>query len=97
MTVSRFSQDGAQKFGINEVEGVWDVRWGYSWNNNADFTSNDVIGGIGLALRDTAGRDGADGESFPLSAGDLYTCCGTLSPGGNRGLSVQMFGRQRPA
>jgi hypothetical protein len=78
-------QDGVRRFSINHAEGTnTDVRWGYSFNNEANFDSNDVLGGIGL------------GGPVSYSAGDYFGCCGTAAGGNGQGsgmASVQIFGR----
>jgi hypothetical protein len=50
-------------------------RWGLLFNNEGDFWSNDTGGGIGM----------------DYSAGDLWTCCGTV--GINRSARIEMYGR----
>lgn len=53
------------------------VRWGVSWNNEADQNTNDVSVGIGLSARS-------------YSAGDAYGCCGSFE-GINRSARVEMY------
>lgn len=53
------------------------VRWGVSWNNEADQNTNDVSVGIGLSARS-------------YSAGDAYGCCGNFE-GINRSARVEMY------
>ena len=50
-------------------------RWGLLFNNEGEFLSNDTGGGIGM----------------DYSAGDLWTCCGTV--GINRSARIEMYGR----
>lgn len=52
------------------------VRWGVSWNNEADQNTNDVSVGIGLSARS-------------YSAGDAFGCCGT--EGINRSARLEMY------
>jgi len=55
------------------------VRWGFLWNNEADFLSIDNMGGIGMAYGSYSG-------------GDYYGCCeGTK--GLQRSMRVEMYGR----
>jgi hypothetical protein len=57
------SQAGNQFYGVNYTQrGGDEVRWGFAWNNETDWGSNDVRGGIGLA-------------SNAYSAGDNIGCC----------------------
>ena len=82
-------QDGAQLYAIDHDGGNAQVRWGFSWNNEAIFGSNDVVGGIGLS----SSRDAA----AHFSAGDGCYCCGSCRVGGSEGSTatyrVQIFGR----
>ena len=55
------------------------VRWGFLYNNEAEFGSIDVTGGIGMNLNNH-------------SAGDTIGCCQT-STGLNRTMRVLFFGR----
>lgn len=74
------SQPGNSFYGINfTLNGTWRVRWGFSWNNETDWFSNDVTGGIGLAV-----------SSY--SAGDYYGCCGDQT-GINRSARVEVYVR----
>ena len=57
------------------------VRWGFMWNNETDFASCDVSGGIG----------GTFGYGS-YSAGDAIGCCQS-SAGLNRSMRVMVFGR----
>jgi hypothetical protein len=54
------------------------VRWGFLWNNEADFNSIDEAGGIGM-------------QYGPYSAGDYYSCCGVTAL--NRSMRVELYGR----
>jgi len=58
------------------------VRWGFAFNNETDWVSNDVIGGIGLG---TYG-----GKNY--SSGDVYGCC-EMVVGINRQARVEMYVR----
>jgi hypothetical protein len=58
------------------------VRWGVAFNNDADWLSNDVMGGIGIGAY--------GGTNF--SAGDVYECCGSAI-GINRQARVEMYVR----
>jgi hypothetical protein len=82
-------QDGAQKYSFNNINGdrpQYNVRWGYSWNNEGDFNSNDAGGGIGLS------------GDHAMSAGDWFSCCGTRAPngaptdGGQTMFRVELYG-----
>ena len=55
--------DGAQLYSINHDGGNARTRWGFSWNNEDSFGSNDVVGGIGVS----SNRDAA----AHFSAGDV--------------------------
>jgi hypothetical protein len=57
------------------------VRWGFMFNENAfnDYTSIDVLGGIGI-------------DSRAYSAGDVLNCCQTYT-GLNRSMRVELYGR----
>ncbi len=61
------------------------ARWGFIWNNEADFGSSDVVGGIGITS--TYGAS----TTVNYSAGDFYGCCGTV--GLNRSMRVELYGR----
>ena len=66
--------------------GGWtSIRWGFAWNNEADFTSNDVCGGIGMYF-------GHPTTSAYYSAGDKIGCCQS-STGLNRAMRVELYGR----
>jgi len=54
------------------------ARWGFLWNNEANFASIDAFGGIGM-------------DSTNYSGGDWYSCCGTA--GLNRSMRVELYGR----
>jgi len=56
-------QNGFQWYGINYTTySPKSVRWGFAWNNEADQSSNDVTGGIGL-------------KYASYSAGNAFNCC----------------------
>ena len=45
------SQGGAEKWGVNMVSPHgYKARWGYAWNNEGDFRSNDAGGGLGTEV-----------------------------------------------
>lgn len=77
------SQDGNQLYSIDHQTAAKSVRWGFSWNNEGDWTSNDVIGGIGLG----------GSAAFQWSAGDFFGCCGRQAPSGNTQMRVEVYGR----
>lgn len=61
------------------------VRWGFIFNNEADFASSDVFGGIGMKF--TQGT-----TTISYSAGDYYYCCGTIAANtGSR--RFELYGR----
>jgi len=75
-------QSGARRHvigGGGVVGANTNIRWGFLWNNENDFNSIDVVGGIGL----TYGS---------YSAGDYIGCCQSAT-GVNRSMRVQLFGR----
>jgi hypothetical protein len=55
------------------------ARWGFLFNNEVDWLSSDVSGGIGLSFNS-------------YSAGDYISCC-QHTTGLNRTMRVQLFGR----
>jgi len=74
------SQSGAQFYGFNfTANGSNQVRWGFGWNNEGDWGSNDVTGGIGV------GRAG-------YSAGDAIYCCQDVT-GFNRSARIEIYVR----
>lgn len=75
------SQGGNSFYGINFNLGgnTTRVRWGFGWNNEFDWGTNDVSGGIGL-----------NSESY--SAGDWIGCCQDQS-GINRKARVEIYVR----
>lgn len=76
-----FSKQGGYMFyGFNYIgNSAHKVRWGISWNNEADQATNDVSLGIGMSARS-------------YSAGDAYGCCGTYT-GIDRSARVEIFVR----
>ena len=58
------------------------TRWGFMWNNEADFNSCDVGGGIGMYTASVAARSG----------GDIINCC-QVTAGFNRAMRYELFGR----
>ena len=74
------SQGGNQFYGVNFTQrGGDEVRWGFAWNNETDWGSNDVRGGIGLAAN-------------AYSAGDNIGCCQDQT-GINRTARVEVYVR----
>ncbi len=74
------SQSGAQWYGFNfTANGSNQVRWGFAWNNEGDWGSNDVSGGIGM------NRTG-------YSAGDYIGCCQDVT-GFNRSARIELYVR----
>ena len=74
------SQAGATFYGFNFVANSNNkVRWGYAWNNEGDWGSNDVRGGIGIS-----------GVNY--SAGDNIGCCEDTT-GMNRTARIELYGR----
>jgi hypothetical protein len=59
------------------------ARWGFGWNNEADWLSNDVTGGIGLSWR-------WDVQNSGYSAGDFIGCC-QVQTGINRSARVEYY------
>lgn len=74
------SQERFAFYGFNYIGNAsHKVRWGFSWNNEADQGTNDVSTGIGLSARS-------------YSAGDAYGCCGNYT-GINRSARVELYVR----
>jgi len=72
------SQSGIGWYGYNfTANATAKVRWGFGWNNEADFTSDDVSGGIGMNWSN-------------YSAGDLISCCQDTT-GINRTARVEVY------
>ncbi len=72
------SQPGFAFYGINyQGNANSRLRWGFTWNQEADQGTNDVSSGIGLNARS-------------YSAGDIYGCCGNYT-GINRAARVEMY------
>ena len=82
------SQAGNSFYGINFTQASWmKIRWGFGWNNEYDWGSNDVIGGIGLYAA------WSGGTTLPsYSAGDEIGCCQDQT-GINRSARVEMYVR----
>ena len=80
-TGNQFSTEGGNNFyGINfTLNAASSVRWGLAFNNEADWLSDDVTGGIGL--------QNIGGAVYNYSAGDAG------SPGINRSARVEMYVR----
>lgn len=72
------SQPGFAFYGFNyQGNANSRLRWGFTWNQEADQGTNDVSSGIGLNARS-------------YSAGDIYGCCGNYT-GINRAARVEMY------
>ena len=65
---------GGSQLGANR-----NVRWGFLFNNEADFGSIDAYGGIGMS------------SDAGYSGGDYYACCGTA--GLNRSMRYELYTR----
>ena len=77
------SQPGNAFYGINFTSFPnMKVRWGFAWNNEGDWNSNDVTGGIGMYS--------SWGSLKSLSAGDQIGCCQDQI-GINRTARVEMY------
>ena len=75
------SQSGNQFYGWNFTQNSNSkVRWGFAWNNETEWLSNDVTGGIGTQM------------NGGYSAGDYIGCCADIS-GFNRTARVEMYVR----
>jgi hypothetical protein len=59
------------------------ARWGYRTNNEADWTSDDAGGGIGVRH-----------ATYNYSAGDWTSCCAVVT-GINRSARVEVYGRNK--
>jgi hypothetical protein len=72
--------------GGSHLSASLNTRWGFLWNNeaNQDFTSCDLIGGIGL-------NTGVWNSNYSFSAGDVFFCCGTANV--NRSMRLELWGR----
>lgn len=95
--------NGRTAYVINGVDlgGDTRVRWGFRQNDNADFTSDDVAGGICMDLN-------IKGITVQYSAGDYHYCCASSHPyssalppfGGKVDIGQQltflMYGRNPP-
>lgn len=74
------SQPGAQFYGFNfTANSNYRVRWGFAWNNEGDWGSNDAGGGIGM-------------NATGWSAGDYIGCCQDVT-GFNRSARVELYCR----
>ncbi len=82
------TQSGAYKhvFGSGGITTWGTVRWGFVWNNEADFNSCDVWNGIGVSRNFNITGDPGK------SAGDSIYCCATTT-GYNRTMRVELYGR----
>ena len=77
------SQLGNAFYGVNFTQfASMKVRWGFAWNNEFDWGSNDVIGGIGQYSN--------WGALQSFSAGDQIGCCADTT-GINRSARVEMY------
>ena len=74
--------------GGSHVSGnTWaNLRWGFIWNNEGDFGSIDVVGGIGM------GFSWAGNSNIYYSGGDYIGCCQS-STGLNRSMRYELYGR----
>lgn len=82
------SQGGNSFYGINFTASSYNwhmkVRWGFAWNNEYDWGTNDVIGGIGMSV---------NWNWIPtVSAGDWAGCCQDQT-GINRQARVEVYVR----
>jgi hypothetical protein len=78
------NQTGFQWYGMNYTitsSNLTKTRWGWTWNNEADQSTIDNSGGIGLV----------NGRVLNYSAGDVYGCCGTS--GLNRAMRFEWYVR----
>ena len=95
------TQAGRQRFSINhDLHGKKNahkasVRWGYSWNNEGNWGTDDVAGGIGL--------EWSRSKTHVSSAGDIYDCCGHKAPApgiarknDDAAYRVLIYGRHKP-
>ena len=74
------SQGGNSFYGLNFTSNsTYRVRWGLAWNNENEWGSNDVGGGIGMA-------------AASYSAGDYIGCCQDQT-GISRSARVEMYVR----
>jgi len=74
------SQGGNSFYGANFVQsGRPTVRWGFGWNNENDWASNDVSGGIGMSH-----------YGVLYSSGDYIGCCQDQT-GINRSARVEVY------
>jgi len=77
------SQAGNSFYGANFTSYAnMKLRWGLSWNNEYDWGTNDVIGGIGMYC--------SWGSLQSLSAGDQIGCCQDQT-GINRSARVEVY------
>ena len=80
------SQPGNSFYGINYTYNYnYRVRWGFAWNNENEWGSNDVSGGLGMYVR-------WGGSVIDYSAGDWIGCCQDQT-GINRSARVEMYVR----
>lgn len=90
------SQSGAKFYGLNfNYTSWWDwrgsaVRWGFTWNNEGDWESNDVHGGIGVDYDTNQG--GHRNSNNGWSCGDFIWCC-QHHTGLNRTIPFEWFVR----
>jgi hypothetical protein len=74
-------QAGAKRHvfgGATHLSANTNIRWGFIWNNENDFATADVSGGLGMS-------------HVPYSAGDYYGGAGTSVS--NRSMRVELYGR----
>ena len=80
------TEDGNKFYGFNFTTTPWaPVRWGFAFNNETDWGSNDVSGGIGMDLVWPYSSATAH-----YSAGDWIGCCQTQT-GINRSARVEYY------
>ena len=90
------SQNGNKFYGLNyNYTSWWDwrgsaVRWGFTWNNEGNWESNDVHGGIGVDYDTNQG--GHRNSNNGWSCGDFIWCCQHYT-GVNRTIPFEWFVR----
>lgn len=77
------TETGIMRHGTKLLDagGTTGVRWGNRYNNEADFSSDDVGNGIGMTMAS-------------YSAGDYVGCC-AVTTGMNRSARVELYGRNK--
>lgn len=66
---------GEYGFNLDHSTGTnnFQVRWGFIFNNEEDFSSVDAMGGIGVSYETNAEKR----RDYKTSSGDIFWCCGT--------------------